>query len=90
MTRDAEPIRFGIVGSGWRSDFFLEIAKQAPERFEVTGLVSRSADTRPAPFEKLSAGATPKTMPVTRETAAVNVSTPRSSPAPAARGRFAG
>lgn len=46
MTSGSGPIRFGIVGSGWRSDFFLRIATQAPERFEVVGLVSRSAETR--------------------------------------------
>lgn len=48
MTAGGGLIRFGIVGSGWRSDFFLEIAKQAPDRFEVAGLVSRSAETRAA------------------------------------------
>lgn len=37
--------RFGIVGSGWRSEFFLRIAAAAPERFAVTGLVTRSAET---------------------------------------------
>lgn len=46
MTADAGPIRFGVIGSGWRSGFFLEIAKQAPERFEVVGLVSRSSEKR--------------------------------------------
>lgn len=39
------PVRFGIVGSGWRSEFFLRIAAALPERFVVTGLVTRSADT---------------------------------------------
>ncbi len=29
--------RYGIVGSGWRSDFFLRLAALMPERFEVTG-----------------------------------------------------
>jgi hypothetical protein len=41
----APQIRFGIVGSGWRSAFFLRIARALPERFAVTGLVTRSADT---------------------------------------------
>ncbi len=40
--------RFGIVGSGWRSEFFLRIAAAAPEHFEVTGLVTRSAETASA------------------------------------------
>ncbi|HEY5560229.1 MAG TPA: Gfo/Idh/MocA family oxidoreductase [Clostridiaceae bacterium] len=37
-----EKISFGIVGSGWRSEFFLRIAKALPNRFQVTGLVTRS------------------------------------------------
>ncbi|MDT4893087.1 MAG: hypothetical protein QOE97_2122 [Pseudonocardiales bacterium] len=44
MTPDP-PVRFGIVGSGWRSEFFLRIAEALPERFVVTGLVTRSGDT---------------------------------------------
>jgi predicted dehydrogenase len=38
------PIRFGVVGSGWRSEFFLRLARQAPNRFEVAGVVTRSAE----------------------------------------------
>ncbi|MDD7927872.1 Gfo/Idh/MocA family protein [Microbacterium thalli] len=38
-------VTFGIVGSGWRSEFFLRIAAAMPDRFTVTGLVTRSADT---------------------------------------------
>src|SRR5215217_4740582 len=38
-------IRFGIVGSGWRSEFFLRIAREMPDRFEVTGLVTRNEGT---------------------------------------------
>jgi len=41
-----EPIRFGIVGAGWRSEFYLRIAKAMPERFEVTGMVVRNAEKR--------------------------------------------
>ncbi|MGH8889189.1 MAG: Gfo/Idh/MocA family protein [Acidothermaceae bacterium] len=36
--------RFGIVGSGWRSEFFLRLARQAPDRFSVAGVVTRSAE----------------------------------------------
>jgi hypothetical protein len=44
VTEAASPIRFGIVGSGWRSEFFQRIARALPERFEITGVVTRSAD----------------------------------------------
>lgn len=37
---------FAIIGTGWRSEFFLRIAASLPERFRVVGLVSRSADKR--------------------------------------------
>lgn len=38
------PARFGLVGSGWRSEFFARLARQAPDRFEVAGVLTRSAD----------------------------------------------
>jgi predicted dehydrogenase len=44
--------RFALVGSGWRSAFFLRLAQQAPERFAVTGVVTRSAE-RGAEMETL-------------------------------------
>jgi predicted dehydrogenase len=34
-------IPFGIVGTGWRSLFYLRIARACPARFKVVGLVSR-------------------------------------------------
>lgn len=41
----APPVtRFGIVGSGWRSEFFLRLARQAPHRFAVAGVVTRSVE----------------------------------------------
>jgi hypothetical protein len=43
-----EPISFGIVGAGWRSEFYLRIAKALPERFQVTGMVVRREERRPA------------------------------------------
>jgi len=39
-----KPIRFGVVGSGWRCLFYLRVAKARPDMFEVAGVVSRSAD----------------------------------------------
>jgi predicted dehydrogenase len=42
---DASPlVRFGLVGSGWRGRFFLRLARQAPERFAVTRVVTRTAE----------------------------------------------
>ena len=37
-------IVFGIIGSGWRTEFFLRIAKAMPDRFHVAGIVTRSAE----------------------------------------------
>ena len=37
------PIRFGVVGSGWRAEFFVRMARLMPDRFQVTGVVTRSA-----------------------------------------------
>ncbi|WP_456824083.1 Gfo/Idh/MocA family protein [Cellulomonas sp. P5_E12] len=37
------PIRFGVVGSGWRAEFFVRMARLLPDRFQVTGVVTRSA-----------------------------------------------
>lgn len=41
-----EPVLFSIVGSGWRSEFYLRIARACPDRFRVTGITSRNADKR--------------------------------------------
>jgi len=35
------PVRFGLIGTGWRSEFFARLARQAPGAFEVAGVVSR-------------------------------------------------
>jgi predicted dehydrogenase len=35
------PTRFGIIGTGWRAEFFARLARQAPEAFTVAGVVSR-------------------------------------------------
>ena len=37
-------LRFGIVGSGWRAQFFARAARELPELFAVTGVVTRSAE----------------------------------------------
>lgn len=38
------PIRFGLIGTGWRSEFFARLARQAPDRFQVVAATSRSAE----------------------------------------------
>jgi predicted dehydrogenase len=38
------PTTFGVIGSGWRSAFFLRLARSAPERFRATGVVTRTAE----------------------------------------------
>lgn len=49
-TRPSAPIPFGIIGWGWRSKQFAEIAARLPGWFRVTGLMRRKADgTEPVP-----------------------------------------
>lgn len=40
------PIRFGIIGSGWRAEFFLRAALAAPQVFEVAGMAVRRPEER--------------------------------------------
>lgn len=37
------PIRFGMIGGGWRAEFFTRIARELPERFRLVGVVQRDA-----------------------------------------------
>lgn len=39
-------IRYGVVGAGWRAEFYLRIAALVPEKFEVTGIFVRNPDER--------------------------------------------
>jgi predicted dehydrogenase len=34
----ATPIRFGLIGGGWRAEFFTRIAAAMPERFQIVGV----------------------------------------------------
>lgn len=76
---DARPVVFGIVGSGWRSEFFLRIARALPDRFRVSGIVSRGADTRRALEEQWNVRSFPDTDTMLDATAPefVVVSVPR-------------
>jgi predicted dehydrogenase len=40
----APAVRFGVVGSGWRTQFFLRLARSAPAHLTVTGVVTRTAE----------------------------------------------
>ena len=37
-------IRFGVIGTGWRTRFFLRIADARPDLFEVVGVVTRNIE----------------------------------------------
>lgn len=37
-------IVFGIIGSGWRSEFYMRIARLMPEHFEVCGVVTTNVE----------------------------------------------
>ncbi|MEH7116249.1 Gfo/Idh/MocA family oxidoreductase [Neobacillus vireti] len=39
-----EKIRFGLIGSGWRAEFFIRIAKAIPEQFELTHVLIRDRE----------------------------------------------
>jgi predicted dehydrogenase len=40
------PIVFGLVGGGWRAEFYFRIAQALPRRFRVAGCVAKSEATR--------------------------------------------
>jgi predicted dehydrogenase len=39
-----KPIEFAVVGAGWRTEFFLRIARALPDRFRLVGVTVRSPD----------------------------------------------
>lgn len=48
-----EKIRFGVIGAGWRSEFFVRIGKALPEIFEITGVMVRNPEKAIAYKEKM-------------------------------------
>ena len=45
---EARKTTFALHGSGWRSEFYLRIARALPDRFAVAGVVTRDAGKRAA------------------------------------------
>jgi predicted dehydrogenase len=41
-----KPITFGIIGAGWRAEFFFRIAQAMPERFRIAGCFAKTESTR--------------------------------------------
>ena len=41
-----KPYVFGVVGGGWRTEFFLRVATDCPERFRLTGAAVRNPKKR--------------------------------------------
>jgi hypothetical protein len=39
-----DPVVFGIIGGGWRAEFFLRVARELPERFHIAGMMVRNAE----------------------------------------------
>lgn len=48
-----EKIRFGIIGGGWRSEFFVRIAKALPEIFEISAVMVRNPEKAEIYKEKM-------------------------------------
>ncbi|MDR1236945.1 MAG: Gfo/Idh/MocA family oxidoreductase [Propionibacteriaceae bacterium] len=40
-----DPIRFAAIGTGWRTEFFLRVAKAVPEQLQVAVVVGRTASS---------------------------------------------
>ena len=44
MLSGMDRVRFAIVGSGWRTEFYLRVARALPDMFEITGVQTRDAE----------------------------------------------
>jgi predicted dehydrogenase len=42
---DSTPARIGLIGAGWRAEYFLRIARELPDRFTVARVLVRTASS---------------------------------------------
>jgi GFO/IDH/MocA oxidoreductase family protein len=47
-------IRFGIIGTAWRAEFFLRVAQACPDQFQVVGIVGRNAEKTAAVAQRFA------------------------------------
>jgi predicted dehydrogenase len=52
------PSSIGLIGAGWRAEYFLRIARELPERFRVSRVLVRSAESATSVTEKWGVPAT--------------------------------
>ena len=55
---EARPATIGLIGGGWRAEYFLRIARELPDRFEVAGVLVRSEGSAAAVRERWALPAT--------------------------------
>ncbi len=48
MSPPEGPVRVGVVGHGWRAEFFLRLAQSLPQRLRLVGVVARRPESREA------------------------------------------
>ncbi len=65
----SDPIKFAIIGSGWRSEFLIRMAQAAPDRLEVTAVAVRRGDAA----ERIAAAWRVKTVRTIDEAVATGV-----------------
>jgi predicted dehydrogenase len=52
------PASIGLIGAGWRAEYFLRIARELPDRFEISGVLVRSEASAAAARERWGVHAT--------------------------------
>ncbi len=73
-----QKIRFGIIGAGWRTHMFLDVARACPNLFDVAAIVARSAEKAAAVHAKgFTAVATTEELLALKNLEFVVISVPR-------------